>query len=1109
MLFSKRRNWENRKTPQLSHRTRRGFNAKSHFRPRLEPLEDRTLMSAYLLKDINVNTDSSNPSNLFNMNGTLFFSATDNDNQIGLWKTDGTAAGTTLIREFAAPNYLQSFATVNGELFFEVSSFSPGHIGTDQVWKSDGTTAGTQLIQDFSGQAFFGAGIGIQNQYYYFTLVDPISNNAYLWVSDGTTTRQLDPGAFFNPFQFTPFNGELYFFASFGSTAKLWKTDGTDQGTQIADADVPDFSGSGLIAANGALYFLAASDATFQSVDFLKSDGTHTTILQTGLSPFSLQGEMAAASGKIFFPEATLAESYPPRLWVYDGTTTRELNPANVAPSGFFPENLHVINGQLIFNGSSIDHPGVDTGIWTSDGTDAGTVEITPSGLTSSFVPLFGAAQGNAFYFVDFPNQLWKTDGTAAGTSLVATINTPPELFSAPADLTFVGSTLFFTLNDGPHGQELWELTSAGAMLVKDINTDTLDSFPSQMVDANGKLFFTAFSGPLTFFDVPGPEVWTSDGTPAGTQLVGTPFPPLFPGDLKWPADLVNADGTVFFFGASGFNLQLWSVSAGAGLQLVKDFSNPNDFISAGYDMTAVGNKVFFTILDGNTGQWALWQSDGTSLGTTVVADNVYIVSGSEVAAGDKVFFVTSKPNSFAYQLWESDGTDSGTRVVDPNDSGTFIFDLTNVNGTLYYVKADSQLWKTDGTTATEVANLNPGPDFAAQLPPINVGGTLFIVVQDFNTGTSELWTSDGTAAGTVPVAPLPQADFLFGNNGEVMDAAALNGRLIFAAKDPVHGHQLWISDGTPQGTHPFTNLTPGHDGVGNSLFRLTTFADRVFFTATDRVHGQELWETDGTAGGTFMVQDINPGPASSMGGAFPQFVPSGGTLFFAADDGTHGTELWAYYPATHFQVTTTASIATPGSSFTVTVTALDHNNNVDTGYIGTAHFSSTDGSGILPADYKFTQSDHGVHSFSITLNTPGVQTVAVTDTDIGSLMGSVTLTVPRDVTNQTRAQSNGIHFDPHLNLFIDQLIIQNIGSTDIQGPVQIVLTGLTPGVGLVSAISKGVPLSIGFTASGDTIITLNVGLLRHGQALHISLGFSDPLALPIDFGVNVFTDSF
>jgi ELWxxDGT repeat protein len=158
----------------------------------------------------------------------------------------------------------------------------------------------------------------------------------------------------------------------------------------------------------------------------------------------------------------------------------------------------------------------------------------------------------------------------------------------------------------------------------------------------------------------------------------------------------------------------LWSVSAAAGLQLVKDFSNPNDFIGGG-SLAAVGNKVFFTIFDGNTGEEDLWQSDGTQAGTTLVKANVFTYASSEVAVGDKLFFVNVDPNTSTYQLWESDGTDSSTHVVDPNNPGSFVFDLTNVNDTLYYFDAsfdsttgilDLQLRKTGGTTTTQVADM-------------------------------------------------------------------------------------------------------------------------------------------------------------------------------------------------------------------------------------------------------------------------------------------------------------------------------------------------------------------------------------------------------------------
>jgi hypothetical protein len=94
--------------------------------------------------------------------------------------------------------------------------------------------------------------------------------------------------------------------------------------------------------------------------------------------------------------------------------------------------------------------------------------------------------------------------------------------------------------------------------------------------------------------------------------------------------------------------------------------------------------------------------------------------------------------------------------------------------------------------------------------------------------------------------------------------------------------------------------------------------------------------------------------------------------------------------------VTTSVSRVTPGTAFTVTVSALNAAGNVDPTYTGTVHFSSTDGGAItLPADYTFMAADNGVHQFNgVILQTPGVQTVTATDTVTATITGTARVTV-------------------------------------------------------------------------------------------------------------------
>jgi hypothetical protein len=112
---------------------------------------------------------------------------------------------------------------------------------------------------------------------------------------------------------------------------------------------------------------------------------------------------------------------------------------------------------------------------------------------------------------------------------------------------------------------------------------------------------------------------------------------------------------------------------------------------------------------------------------------------------------------------------------------------------------------------------------------------------------------------------------------------------------------------------------------------------------------------------------------------------------------------------ATHFQVSAPASV-TAGTPFTVTVTALTAGGQLDAVYTGTAHFTSSDGKAVLPADYTFTLADAGSHTFTVTLNTTGSRTVKATDKHDSSLTGKAVVKVnaPAPASPAPARQSDG-----------------------------------------------------------------------------------------------------
>src|SRR5688572_2959725 len=233
----------------------------------------------------------------------------------------------------------------------------------------------------------------------------------------------------------------------------------------------------------------------------------------------------------------------------------------------------------------------------------------------------------------------------ATGPYRVQDINTSGD--SRPAWLTPMGNTLFFVAKGGNTGRELWKSdgTAAGTVRVKDIRPGSAASNPQYLAVANGLLWFNADDG------VHGRELWVSDGTTAGTRLVKD----IWPGANSSEAgEFVEHNGAVYFRATTAATGQdLWrSDGTAAGTTLVKDLTwgAPDAFL---FCCVSLAGKLFFTAHRPSTGTDRLYVSNGTANGTKPFRDRngngIQGSIGGLTVVGPRLFF------TFNEDLWKSD----------------------------------------------------------------------------------------------------------------------------------------------------------------------------------------------------------------------------------------------------------------------------------------------------------------------------------------------------------------------------------------------------------------------------------------------------------------------
>jgi ELWxxDGT repeat protein len=448
-----------------------------------------------------------------------------------------------------------------------------------------------------------------------------------------TLLKDINPGASSSyPHSFTDVQGTTFFIAADSSgDAQLWKSDGTGPGTVSLYAFPPGGTlaqpPGWLTDVNGTLFF-EASDA-IHGTELWKSDGTPGgTIMVKDIQPGfngSFVSFLTALNGDVCFSADD--GTHGQELWRSDGTEAgtvmvKDINPGS---AGSGPAYLTNVGGTLYF---SADDGTDGQELWKSDGTEAGTVmvkDINP-GTAGSF-PTVLTGVGNSLFFRandgTHGNELWKSNGTPAGTVMVKDINPGPAdsillNLSGPI-MADVNGTLFFTATDGTSGQELWKSdgTEAGTVSLGDLNPGPASSQPNDLTAVGNTLFFAATDGG------PGSELWKSDGTPAGTVIVK---------DVGSPSDLTALNGTLYFSGVdAAHGTELWrSDGTAAGTFLVKDI-NPGFHPSGGLNMlapndsnpsqmAAAGGGLFFSATDPlhGTEPWVLEPGAAPAAGEVV-----------------------------------------------------------------------------------------------------------------------------------------------------------------------------------------------------------------------------------------------------------------------------------------------------------------------------------------------------------------------------------------------------------------------------------------------------------------------------------------------------------
>lgn len=524
----------------------------------------------------------------------------------------------------------------------------------------------------------------------------------------------------------------------------------------------------------------------------LLADLNSKPLLGPGRFPYTPPSQLAQIGERVIYVSESLDPARQCLLWSYSLRTQVVRRLASIERFDF-PSTCFVSAGAL---GDSAFYLSPRHEIWRTDGTPAGTHPVTglptwwylsPGTVvrdaTGAQRLLFYACQG--FYSCS----LWSTDGTAGGTHSLS--GDPEGSIDRTSPFVAWRGRTYFLGQSSRDGEGLYSTdgTAAGTLLVARV--DSWDDLYPLLAATPSHLYFTSFGD--------GEELWVTDGTPESTRRLRE----------------FQSYGCVKY--------------------------DCGQYLDA---LRVEGDEVAFAAHDGTHGV-ELWASDGSLAGTrrlTNLPDDLTLFSEGVRHIGER-WLVTARARG-------AEGTEEAT------------------------------LWTTLGDPATTAPLLGPGwegerPQIARLFAhDVQLEERLAFVGLDSAHG-AELWTSDGTAGGTrrlTDVCPGPCSSFDSLYLYYPLWTTAKAGRLYFSPS-PLESEgggerarEEWSTDGTPEGTERFL---PG------SLDSLTPAGERLFGgSAGGTPPALRLWSTDGTASGTRLEAALLVGREENEG-SYPDFIPA------------------------------------------------------------------------------------------------------------------------------------------------------------------------------------------------------------------------------------------